>query len=71
MKGVIMLVLSRKEGEKVCVGNSVTVTVVSVRNGRVRLGFDAPASVEVDRKEVRQRRNVSEFEDEEDAVPVS
>jgi carbon storage regulator len=37
-----VLVLSRKPGEKVVIGNGVTVTVVEVRGNRVRLAFDAP-----------------------------
>lgn len=38
-----MLILSRKIGERVCIGASVVVTVVAARNGKVRLAFDAPA----------------------------
>src|SRR5262249_54409310 len=38
-----MLVLSRKPGEQVVLGNGVTLTVVEVRGERVRLAFDAPA----------------------------
>jgi carbon storage regulator len=36
-----MLVLTRKIGEKVVVGGNITVTVVAVEKGRVRLAFDA------------------------------
>jgi carbon storage regulator len=59
MKGVSMLVLSRKTGERVCIGASVVVTVLAARNGQVRLAFDAPAQVAIDREEVRQRWNQS------------
>jgi carbon storage regulator len=55
MKGFVMLILSRKIGERVCIGPSVVVTVVAARNGQVRLAFDAPAQVAIDREEVRQR----------------
>jgi carbon storage regulator len=60
MKGIIMLVLSRKIGERVCVGKAVVVTVVAVQNGRVRLAFDAPDNVAIDREEVRERFGADE-----------
>jgi carbon storage regulator len=51
-----MLVLARREGERIWIGGSVLLTVVAVRNGQVRLGFEAPEGVTVDREEVRKRR---------------
>ena len=40
-----MLVLSRKAGEKIIVGdNEIIFTVVSVKNGQVKIGIDAPPS---------------------------
>jgi carbon storage regulator len=51
-----MLILSRKTGERVQIGASVTVTVVEARHGQVRLAFDAPPDVAIDREEVRQRK---------------
>ena len=50
-----MLVLTRKAGESIVIGNEVTVTVVEVRNGQVRLGIEAPRSIEVHRKEVYEQ----------------
>ena len=50
-----MLVLSRKRGEGIVIGEGVTVTVLDVRGGRVRLGFDGPAEVPIHREEVHQR----------------
>lgn len=47
-----MLVLSRKIGEVITVGNSVKITVLSFDRGVVRLGIEAPKSVPVHRKEV-------------------
>lgn len=47
-----MLVLSRVKGERVIVGNDVTVEVVEIRGNKVRLGFTAPPTVSVDREEV-------------------
>src|SRR5262249_60240827 len=42
-----MLVLSRKPGEQVVIGNGITLTVVEVRRGRVRLALDAPEQVRI------------------------
>ena len=47
-----MLVLSRKIGECVCIGNDIEVTVLDVGGGRVRLGFSAPFSVDIKRQEL-------------------
>jgi carbon storage regulator len=52
-----MLVLSRKRGERILVGDcEVVVTVLAVKGGSVRLGISAPADVAVYREEVEQRR---------------
>jgi len=50
-----MLVLSRKRGESIVIGNGITVTVVDVKGDRVRLGFEAPVEVPIHRKEIQQR----------------
>jgi carbon storage regulator len=50
-----MLVLSRKVGEKIQIGENVTVTLVEISGGRVKLGFDCPLSVPVHRQEVYER----------------
>lgn len=50
-----MLVLTRKAGEKVVVGNIVLLTVLDTRQGRVRLGIDAPRHIPVHRQEIWER----------------
>lgn len=50
-----MLVLSRKRGEKILIGDSVTVTVLAVARDRVKLGFAGPPEIPIHRKEVAQR----------------
>jgi carbon storage regulator len=50
-----MLVLSRKVGEKILINGSITVEVVSVDRGKVRIGISAPPEVSVHRKEVYDR----------------
>lgn len=47
-----MLVLTRKAGQKIRISEEIVVTVISVRDGNVRLGFDAPADIVIDRQEV-------------------
>jgi carbon storage regulator len=49
-----MLVLSRKENERIKLGDSITVTVVRVTGDKVRLGIEAPANVLVLREELEQ-----------------
>ena len=50
-----MLVLSRKLGESINIGDSITLTVIEVKGSRVRLGISAPAEVPVHREEVQSR----------------
>ena len=47
-----MLVLSRKQSETVQVGNDITITVLGVRGGTVKLGIEAPANVRILRGEL-------------------
>lgn len=47
-----MLVLSRRVGESIVIGNEVTVTVLEVRGDQIRVGIDAPRSIQVHREEV-------------------
>ena len=50
-----MLVLSRRVGERVVVGDDVTITVLEVRGDVVRIGIDAPRSVAVHRAELLEQ----------------
>lgn len=49
-----MLVLSRKPGEKLRVGDSITITIVRIGPNVVRLGIDAPRDLKVVREELLQ-----------------
>lgn len=51
-----MLVLERRLCQSIVIGDEVTVTVVDIRGDKVRLGIEAPRSVNVDRWEVRARK---------------
>lgn len=47
-----MLVLSRKLGEKIYIGESICITVVDIDRGKIRLGIEAPRDVPIYRQEL-------------------
>ncbi len=49
-----MLVLSRKVGERILIGDRITVTVVRISGGGVRLGIEAPSEMAVIREELQE-----------------
>lgn len=49
-----MLVLSRKRGQRIDIGNDITLVVRQVRGGRVSIGIDAPEHVNIRRGEVSE-----------------
>ncbi len=51
-----MLVLSRRLGEVIYIGDDIIITLVDIDNGKVRLGIDAPRSIVIERSEVRIAR---------------
>jgi carbon storage regulator CsrA len=46
-----MLVLTRKSAEEIRIGNDITVKVIAIRGGQVKLGIDAPRGIRVSRVE--------------------
>jgi carbon storage regulator len=50
-----MLILTRRVGETLMVGDDVTVTVLGVKGNQVRIGVNAPKDVSVHREEIYQR----------------
>jgi carbon storage regulator len=50
-----MLILTRRVGESLMIGDDTTVVVLGVKGGQVRLGINAPKSTAVHREEVAQR----------------
>lgn len=50
-----MLILTRRVGEAVMIGNEVTITVLGVKGNQVRIGINAPKDVAVHREEIFER----------------
>jgi carbon storage regulator len=50
-----MLILSRRVGETVKVGENISITVLSIKGNQVRIGVDAPKEIAVHREEIYQR----------------
>ncbi len=54
-----MLVLSRKDTERILIGDAIVVTVVKIQGGVVRLGIEAPPEIVIAREELLRSRNES------------
>ena len=58
-----MLVLSRKIGEEILIGENIRLTILSTKGERVRIGIAAPPEVRVDRYELHLRRMEGQVEE--------
>ncbi|OAJ35350.1 carbon storage regulator [Piscirickettsia salmonis] len=50
-----MLVLTRKSGQEIFVGKDITIKVLSVVDGQVRIGIDAPRDVKIQRDDIKNK----------------
>ncbi len=57
-----MLILTRNEGESIFIGEDIKITVMRISKGQVRIGIEAPKAIEVDREEIRERKNRERLE---------
>ena len=64
-----MLILTRKVGEMIRIGDNVTIRVLEVRGSQVRLGVDAPADVRIFREEVYRAAHGDKTDHAADAEP--
>ena len=60
-----MLVLSRRKDETIIIGDDIEITVIDIRDDRVRLGISAPSKIPVHRKEVYDAIKKEEVENKE------
>lgn len=50
-----MLILARKAGEAIAIGDQITIRILEIKNGQIKIGVEAPATVTVHRQEIYQR----------------
>ena len=65
-----MLILTRRVGETLMIGDGVTVTVVAIAGNQVRVGINAPKEVEVHREEVYERVQAERAQEKRSVVGV-
>ncbi len=65
-----MLILQRKPGESLTIGENITVSVVSIEGGRVRLAISAPPEVSILRSELLEARRAKQDSAAEEAAPA-
>jgi len=63
-----MLILTRKVGESIMIGTDITLKVLGVRSGQVKLGIEAPRDLPVHREEIYERIKAEAAERVDDAV---
>jgi len=50
-----MLILTRKSGEKIAIGDDIVITLLEIKGNQVKLGIEAPKHVDIHRQEVYER----------------
>ena len=64
-----MLVLSRKVGERILIGDKIAVTVVRITGGGVRIGIEAPPEMTVIRQELKEQLPSGSFQPDRSGEP--
>jgi len=65
-----MLVLSRKLGEKIVIGDNVVITIVKIDRNQIRIGIEAPQDIPVYREEIAPNRPEATVRINQEPVPV-
>jgi len=65
-----MLILTRRVGETLMIGDDVTVTVLGVKGNQVRIGINAPKDISVHREEIYERIRNEQAESSAPSAPV-
>ena len=50
-----MLILTRKLGERIAIGDDITITLLEIKGGQVKIGIEAPQSISIHRQEIYER----------------
>ncbi|GMT41290.1 MAG: hypothetical protein IEMM0001_2025 [bacterium] len=62
-----VLILTRRTGETLNIGDSIQVTVLGIKGNQVRIGIDAPKDIPVHREEIYEKIKHEEFADQDDS----
>ena len=64
-----MLVLTRKIGELIVIGDDIKIKIVEIKGKQVRIGIEAPRNVEVNREEIYRQKNAEKQSEDTTDVP--
>jgi carbon storage regulator len=56
-----MLVITRKLGERITIGDDISITVIEIKGSQVRLGIEAPKTISIHRQEIYERIKAENF----------